>query len=119
VEDESPLRALVRKVLERHGYTVLEADSGVNAQDVWRQNREKISLLLTDMVMPHGLSGRELAARFRAEKPALKVIYSSGYSLAVVGKDMVLQDGINFLQKPYHPRKLAQAVRDCLDAKGD
>jgi PAS domain S-box-containing protein len=119
VEDESPLRALVRKVLERHGYTVLEADSGVNAQDVWRQNREKISLLLTDMVMPHGLSGRELAARFRAEKPALKVIYSSGYSLAVVGKDMVLQDGINFLQKPYHPRKLAQAVRDCLDSKAE
>jgi CheY-like chemotaxis protein len=119
VEDESPLRALVRKVLERHGYTVLEADSGVNAQEVWRQNLEKTSLLLTDMVMPDGLSGRELAARFRAEKPTLKVIYSSGYSLAVVGKDMVLQDGINFLQKPYHPRKLAQAVRDCLDAPAD
>ena len=119
VEDESPLRALVRKVLERHGYTVLETDSGVSAQEVWRENREKIGLLLTDMVMPHGLSGRELAARFRAEKPALKVIYSSGYSLAVVGKDMVLQDGINFLQKPYHPRKLAQAVRDCLDAAAD
>ena len=62
------------------------------------------------MVMPHGMSGRELAERLHAEKPGLKVIYSSGYSHAVVGNDMVLREGLNFLQKPYHPRKLAQAV---------
>ena len=66
--------------------------------------------------MPHGVSGRELAQRLRGDKPELKVIYSSGYSLAVVGGDMVLREGLNFLQKPYNPRKLAQAVRDCLDA---
>ena len=115
VEDEAPLRMLVRSFLERYGYKVIEAVSGAAAISLWDQHKDKIQLLLTDMVMPHGISGRELAERLLAERPTLKVIYSSGYSLAVVGTDMVLQEGINFLQKPYHPRKLAQAVRDCLD----
>jgi len=116
VEDEPPLRTLVRSVLERYGYRVLEAVSGMAALAVWELHKGDIQLVLTDMVMPHGLGGRELAQKLLADKPALKVIYSSGYSLAVVGTDMVLQEGLNFLQKPYHPRKLAQAVRDCLDA---
>ena len=116
VEDETPLRTLVRSVLERYGYKVLEAESGLAALSVWEMHKDEIDLLLTDMVMPQGISGRELAQRVLAQKPKLKVIYSSGYSLAVVGSDMVLQEGLNFLQKPYHPRKLAQAVRDCLDA---
>jgi CheY-like chemotaxis protein len=117
VEDETPVRILVRSVLERNGYRVLEANSGVDALPIWLEHREEISMLLTDMVMPHGVSGRELAERLRGDKPELKVIYSSGYSLAVVGADMVLKEGLNFLQKPYHPRKLAQTVRDCLDGK--
>ncbi len=115
VEDETPLRVLVRSVLERYGYRVIEAVDGVAALTAWEQHGDQIQLLLTDMVMPQGISGRELAIKLLAEKPVLKVIYSSGYSLAVVGADMVLQEGLNFLQKPYHPRKLAQAVRDCLD----
>jgi PAS domain S-box-containing protein len=116
VEDEGALRHLVRGVLQRYGYRVLEAANGVAALDVWEKHRDEIQLLLTDMVMPQGISGRDLAAKLLAEKPALKIIYSSGYSLAVVGADMVLQEGLNFLQKPYHPRKLAQTIRDCLDA---
>jgi two-component system cell cycle sensor histidine kinase/response regulator CckA len=115
VEDEPPLRALVRNVLQRYGYKVLEAGSGVEALPLWREHQSRIKLLLTDMVMPHGLSGRELADKLLLENPQLKVIYTSGYSLDVVGTDMVLREGLNFLQKPYHPRKLAQAVRDCLD----
>src|SRR5262249_26498270 len=115
VEDEGALRNLVRGVLQRYGYNVLEAIDGVAALEVWKQRRADIHLLLTDMVMPQGISGRELAAKLIAEKAALKVIYTSGYSLAVVGADMVLRDGLNFLQKPYPPRKLAQTVRDCLD----
>jgi PAS domain S-box-containing protein len=115
VEDEPPLRILVRSVLERYGYRVLEAASGLAALITWEQHKGEIQLLLTDMVMPHGVSGRELAEKLLEDNRDLKVIYSSGYSLAVVGKDMVLQEGLNFLQKPYHPRKLAQAVRDCLD----
>ena len=117
VEDEIPLRVLVRSVLEHLGYRVLEAASGVAALGIWHHQKDQIHLLLTDMVMPHGLSGRDLAKKLLVDKPQLKVIYSSGYSHAVVEADVVLQEGLNFLQKPYHPRKLAAAVRDCLDRK--
>jgi two-component system cell cycle sensor histidine kinase/response regulator CckA len=115
VEDEAPLRSLVKSYLQRYGYTVLDADSGVNALPIWRERKDQIQLLVTDMVMPLGMTGRQLADRLLRDRPGLKVIYSSGYSLAVVGTDMVLREGINFVQKPYNPRKLAQAIRDCLD----
>jgi PAS domain S-box-containing protein len=80
VEDEAPVRKLARTLLERKGYHVIEADSGLSALEVWQQHRNAIDLLFTDMVMPDGISGRELAERLLAEKPGLKVIYSSGYS---------------------------------------
>jgi CheY-like chemotaxis protein len=117
VEDERPLRGLVRGILERQGYRIVEAESGVSALQVWLQHKEDIHLLLTDMVMPDGMTGRELAEKLQAEKPALKVIFTSGYNPDVVGEGFVLREGVNFLQKPYHPRKLVQTVRDCLDAK--
>ena len=68
------------------------------------------------MVMPGGISGGELAMRLLKERPELKLIYTSGYSADVVGKDFVLQRGLHYLQKPYEPRKLALTVRDCLDS---
>ena len=117
VEDEGPLRQLVQFLLERQGYHVLEADSGVSALKVWEKNKDTIKLLLTDLVMPLGMTGHELSFRLLAENPDLKVIYTSGYSADTVGKDFVLRDGLNFLQKPYHPDKLARTVRDCLDGK--
>jgi CheY-like chemotaxis protein len=117
VEDEPPLLMLVRAILERYGYKVLEAVSGREAFPVWEENKDKIDLLVTDMVMPGGVTGRELAVKLLESKPSLKVIYCSGYSLDVVGNDMMLHEGLNFLQKPYHPGKLARTVRDCLDAK--
>jgi FixJ family two-component response regulator len=63
------------------------------------------------------MTGGELSKRLHADNPNLKVIFTSGYSADIVGKDFVLREGINFLQKPYHPDKLAQTVRDCLDGK--
>jgi PAS domain S-box-containing protein len=114
-EDESAVRNLVHKVLARHGYQVLAADSGQQALDLWRENKDKIHLLLTDIIMPGGMNGRELAEMILAERPDLKVLYSSGYSADVAGKDFVLEDGVNFLSKPYHPRQLATAIRQCLD----
>lgn len=117
VEDERPVRGLVRSILERYGYRVVEADSGVSALELWPRHKEDVHLLLTDMVMPDGMTGRELAEKLQAEKPALKVIFTSGYNPDAVGKDFVLLEGLNFLQKPFHPRKLAETVRDCLDAK--
>ena len=117
VEDETPLRELVQFILEGQGYRVLQAGSGVAALKVWEQHKDSIDLLLTDLVMPEGMTGHELSFRLLAENPQLKIIFTSGYSAETVGKDFVLRDGLNFLQKPYHPDKLAQTVRDCLDGK--
>jgi PAS domain S-box-containing protein len=116
VEDEALVRELVCSVLARHGYRILQAESGVKALEIWRACREQIDLLLTDLVMPDCLNGRELAEKLCAERPRLKVILTSGYSTDVVAKESVLRSRVNYLQKPYHPHKLALAVRDCLDA---
>ncbi|MGA2542338.1 MAG: response regulator [Verrucomicrobiota bacterium] len=114
VEDEPSLRLLVRKVLERSGFEVLEAASGRAALELWDQDKPHVDLLLTDMVMPDGMSGRQLAERLKADNPALKVLYTSGYSTELLGKDLGLQEGANFLQKPYPPSKLVQTVRTAL-----
>jgi CheY-like chemotaxis protein len=116
VEDEAPVRELVCSLLAEHGYRILQAESGLKALQVWRDSKDRIDLLLTDLVMPDHLSGRELAEKLWAERPRLKVIFTSGYSEDVVGKDFVLRPGLNYLQKPYQPQNLALAVRDCLDA---
>jgi CheY-like chemotaxis protein len=114
-EDEEPLRQMVVHVLRIQGYTVLEADSGRQALEVWEQANRPVDLLLTDMVMPGGIMGSELAARLAEKHPALKVIYTSGYSPGMAGKDTSLLAGRNFLPKPYSIGKLAQFVRECLD----
>ncbi len=115
VEDEDALRELAALILRKHGYHILEAASGVQALAVWLECARDIDLLLTDMVMPHAMSGRELAKHLTSEKPALKVIYVSGYNPNFGDLNFGLKEGLNFLQKPYHPRQLAQTVRDCLD----
>jgi CheY-like chemotaxis protein len=116
VEDEAGVRELVCNLLAGHGYRILQAESGAKALQVWRDSKDRIDLLLTDLVMPDQMNGRELADKLWAERPRLKVIFTSGYSADVVGKDFVLRRGLNYLQKPYHPHKLALTVRDCLDA---
>jgi CheY-like chemotaxis protein len=116
VEDEAPVRELVCSLLAAHGYNILQAETGLRALELWRDCREKVDLVLTDLVMPNNVNGRELAEKLWAERPELKVIFTSGYSADVVGKDFVLRSGLNYLQKPYHPQKLALAVRECLDA---
>jgi len=115
VEDESGVRDLARDVLCRYGYEVLSAANGSEAIELWQMHGTRIDLLLTDMVMPEGVNGRDLASRLRAEHPKLKVIYTSGYNVAVPGSEGPLRDGLNFLPKPYPARKLATAVRNCLD----
>jgi PAS domain S-box-containing protein len=117
VEDERPVRELVARVLERYGYKIFQADTGADALEVWGQNKDEIKLVLTDLVMPNNMNGRELAERMWAEMPALKVIFTSGYSADIVGKDFKLQPELNFLQKPYQPQMLALTIRRCLDGK--
>ena len=115
VEDEPVLRELVAKVLEDYDYRVIQAETGVEALKVWEEHQGNVDLLLTDMVMPGGVSGAELAQRLRQRKPDLRVIYSSGYSAEIVGKNFSDNDPV-FLAKPYRPPQLAQRVRKCLDA---
>jgi PAS domain S-box-containing protein len=117
VEDEKPVRELVARVLEKYGYKVLQAGAGAEAIEVWRPHKDEIHLLLTDLIMPGNMNGRELAEAMWLERPDLKVIFTSGYSADVVGKDFKIESDVNFLQKPYHPQALALAVRRCLDGK--
>ncbi|MDB6168214.1 MAG: Multi-sensor hybrid histidine kinase [Verrucomicrobia bacterium] len=115
VEDERPVREFAVAVLEHFGYRVLQAASGVQALEVWKWHAAKISLLLTDLVMPDGMTGVELAQRLHGEKPALRVVFTSGYSSEMASRVFALQHEIPFLQKPYVPETLSRAVRDALD----
>jgi CheY-like chemotaxis protein len=115
VEDEPVVRELVREILHTYQYKVVEAESGIDALRVWDQYDGKIDLLLTDMVMPEGLNGRELADQLKKRRPELKVIFSSGYSAESLGRELADGDTA-FLPKPYLPPQLAQIVRQCLDA---
>jgi len=115
VEDEAALRGLASKLLQKQGYQIFEAASGVEALEVWGQHDGVFDLLLTDMVMPGGVTGRELAEKLLADKPELKVIFTSGYSTDMVGENFTLEEEVNFLPKPYPPKALIQIVRVCLD----
>jgi two-component system cell cycle sensor histidine kinase/response regulator CckA len=115
VEDESALRDVVQKTLAQLGYRVLKASTGVKAMEVWKEHREEIHLLLTDLMMPDGMTGNNLAQRLIRENPRLKVVYMSGYSAEIAGKDLPLVEGVNFLTKPFATEKLAKIVRHCLD----
>ncbi|MCX6923069.1 MAG: response regulator, partial [Verrucomicrobia bacterium] len=115
VEDEPVLRDMALMILEDCGYRVLQAGSGAEALKVWERNSHSIDLLLTDVVMPGGMSGRELAMRLLAERPKLKIVFSSGYNVDEAKTDFFRRCGAVFLQKPYTGEKLAQSVRKCLD----
>lgn len=115
VEDDASVRMLTRAVLERAGYRVLEAVHGVEAIRIWEQESGRIDLLLSDIVMPEGSSGRELARQLQNLQPKLKVILSSGYSAEIAGRELSLQEGQNFIQKPASPYHLLETVRRCLD----
>jgi PAS domain S-box-containing protein len=115
VEDEAVVRHVVCRVLKQYGYRVLEAADGDKALAVWDQHADEIDLLFTDVVMPGSLNGAQLGQALLAQKPELKVIYSSGHNVELVAGNFELRPGLRFLQKPYRPQALLQAVRECLD----
>jgi two-component system cell cycle sensor histidine kinase/response regulator CckA len=117
VEDEPSVQDMGMRALSGFGYRVLTAANGPAALAVWAKHKEEINLLLTDMIMPEGISGMQLARQLLREKPSLKVIYSSGYNAQIAGKDLKLTDGINFLAKPYELDRLFRTVRAALDGK--
>jgi DNA-binding NtrC family response regulator len=115
VEDETALRGLMRGVLQHYGYQVLEAATAGDALKVWEKSSARIDLLLTDMVLPDGVDGGDLAREVQKQKPELRVVFTSGYSLELGGEEAGLREGFNFLQKPFQPLTLARTVRRRLD----
>jgi two-component system, cell cycle sensor histidine kinase and response regulator CckA len=115
VEDEWAVRMLARQILEYQGYRVLDAASGREALPIWNQHAPHIDLLLTDLVMPDGLNGLQLADQLLAHKPSLRIVLTSGCSEENLGRELAARTGMAFLQKPYRADLLAQAVRACLD----
>jgi PAS domain S-box-containing protein len=117
VEDEPAVRAITMRVLEGYGYKVLEAGSAKEANVQWARHKQEISLLLTDIIMPEAVTGRELAERLKTERPGLKVIFMSGYSAEAAdpGTDFLKKNRSRFLQKPCPTRQLLEAIRSALD----
>ena len=113
VEDESAVRAFIRRALERLGYTVLEAATGADALRVTSARSGPIHLLLTDMVMP-GMQGIEVARRVTARRPATRVLFMSGFAAGAFGAPDLPAD-VDFLAKPFTTEALAHAVRDAID----
>ena len=118
VEDELVLREMAREFLADCGYRVLEAASGRQALEVWGKHRTEIDLLLTDMKMPEGISGLELAEKMLTEQPSLRVIFTSGYSNDIVSPEVLTRTQARFLPKPYTYTDLTRFVREYLDHKG-
>jgi nitrogen-specific signal transduction histidine kinase/ActR/RegA family two-component response regulator len=117
VEDEDVLRDMANLILSDCGYRVIEASSGVEALRIWEKHGAEVDLLLTDMVMPEGMSGMDLATRLLAAKPGLRIIFASGYSMDDLDTTFVRKGHASFLQKPYTHITLAKAVRACLDSR--
>ncbi|MBN8749647.1 MAG: response regulator, partial [Variovorax sp.] len=115
VEDEAGVRALTRHILAGCGYAVLEAADGEEAVRAAGRHPGPVHLLITDVVMP-GVGGRVVAERVAERHPGVRVLFVSGYTDDTVIRHGILQEGVNFLQKPFTRAALAQKVREVLDA---
>lgn len=115
VEDEEPLLELGKTILELHGYAVLAAGSPAAALKMVQAYPKPIHLVLTDVVMPE-MNGKDLRERLAAIKPGFKTIFMSGYTADVIAHQGVLEEGINFLEKPFSVQSLLEKVREVLDA---
>jgi two-component system cell cycle sensor histidine kinase/response regulator CckA len=118
VEDEAPLRNLVARILEGLGYRVLLAGTGEEALQVAKEVESHFDLLLTDLVLPGGMRGNDLARDLRARTPGLPVLYMSGYARDTIARGGRLDVEVNFLEKPFTPEALATMVRHALDTSG-
>jgi PAS domain S-box-containing protein len=115
VEDENPVRALAAAALRKRGYQVIEAGSATEALKRWEELKGNVDLLFTDIIMPGGVSGKELAEQLLQRRPTLRVIYTTGYSTDLIGQQLKLESGKNYLEKPYSIVDLAAVVRRRLD----
>ncbi len=116
VEDEAAVRELVAFALRGQGYTVLEAASGQDALRLVQKRSGEINLLLTDVILPGGMNGKDLADRLLEERPGLKALFMSGYADSTIARHGVLETGVPFIEKPFLLQELARKVRNVLDA---
>ena len=115
VEDDDFLRPSVCNTLLRLGYHVIPVSNGIKALEIWQGRSDEIEMLITDLVMPGGMTGKSLGELLLKQKPKLQVIYASGYSAEIAGTDFPLKEGVNFLTKPFQTEKLARTIRDRFD----
>jgi nitrogen-specific signal transduction histidine kinase len=115
VEDEAAVRSSVRRLLEWHGYTVLEARNGAEALRVYQAHEGRIDLILTDVVMPE-MGGHELVERLRESRPDLRVLFMSGYAERAFISDGSMPVGTGYLEKPFTVETLMRRLREVLDA---
>jgi CheY-like chemotaxis protein len=114
VEDEPTVRASVRRLLEWHGYTVIEARNGADAVAIYEDNEARVDLVLTDLVMPE-MGGLELIERLRSRRPGLKVLFMSGYTEQAALRNGSVPRGSGFVEKPFTVETLMRRLRQVLD----
>jgi CheY-like chemotaxis protein len=114
VEDEEAVRKLVRRTLEKQGYELLVAASGIEALELLGQHKGRVHLLITDVIMPQ-MGGRQLAEKLKAARPDIQILYISGYTESSIVRGGSLGKDEAFLQKPFTPLALARCVREMLD----
>ena len=115
VEDEDQVRAILKHILEGQGYHVIAASSGEEALSISQDLERDIKLMITDVVMPQ-MSGRELAERVQAVRPNLPVLFMSGYTDDAIVRHGLLDEKLNFIQKPFDSTTVARKVREVLDS---
>jgi CheY-like chemotaxis protein len=115
VEDETAVRQVAEAALVSLGYRVFAAANGKAALQAWDMHKQNIELVLTDLIMPEGIGGAELAMLLLAENPQLPVLYMSGYSNEVATEELQLEEGVNYLSKPFDLTGLARIVRAMLN----
>ncbi|MGO9612048.1 MAG: PAS domain S-box protein [Dissulfurispiraceae bacterium] len=113
-EDDAALRNLIRIVLESSGYSVISAEDGEDAIIKFTDNRDKIALVVLDMIMPRK-SGKEVSDAIRKVSPLIKILFSSGYAEATMKTEELTASGFDFIQKPVMPHRLLSQVREVLD----
>jgi CheY-like chemotaxis protein len=116
VEDKEAVRLIIKAVLERNGYHIFLANNGEEASAIWAKHKQEIELLFTDVVMPGGVTGKDLADALRLERPSLKVVFCSGFGADIIGNEIVTAPGNYFLAKPFDVQRLSQVVKQALAA---
>jgi CheY-like chemotaxis protein len=116
VEDKEAVRMILKAVFERSGYQIVLANNGEEAIQMWAKHKSEIELLFTDVVMPGGVTGKDLADALRKERPNLRVIFCSGFGADIIGPDIVNDPGNYFLAKPFDISRLTGVVKEALAA---